>query len=86
MISDKTLCDVSDWALVPDVGLSRAMALELIDLRKRVADLEEACEDALVALAALPDDAIGYGNDGETSWPLKLELRDKIRAALGVSE
>jgi len=46
MIADKTLRDVADWALVPDPGLARAMALELIDMRQQRIDLREQAKDS----------------------------------------
>ena len=55
-----------------------------IEMMYRIEALEEACTDALVAIATLPEDSLGYGQDGDTRWPLRDELRDKLRKAAGL--
>lgn len=54
---------------------------EVGELRQEVRKLEEAASDALVALATLPEDVLGYGDD---RWPLRDEMQAKLRRALGL--
>jgi hypothetical protein len=56
MISDKTLKDAADWALVVDYGLGRALALELTDLRERSREMVDALGWALESLKNPPVD------------------------------